>query len=79
MEKSEIVKENIKNLLENRAEFYALFDEKIPKLGDTDVFDFKNAKQVDIKEIYQKFYKYDYAIRKLLPYLYEAYGVKFNV
>ena len=79
MEKSEIVKENIKNLLEKRAEFYALFDEKIPKFKDSDVFDFKNAKQADIKEIYEKFHKYDYAIRKLLPYLYEAYGVEFNV
>lgn len=79
MEKSEIVKENIQKLLDNRAEFYALFDEKIPKINGTDVFDFKNAKDCDIKEIYQKFYKYDYAIRKLLPYLYEAYGVKFNV
>ncbi|MDA3056167.1 MULTISPECIES: CmeU family protein [unclassified Campylobacter] len=79
MEKSQIVKENIEKLLDNRAEFYALFDEKIPKFGDTDVFDFKNAKDCDIKEIYEKFHKYDYAIRKLLPYLYEAYGVKFNV
>lgn len=79
MEKSEIVKENIEKLLDSRAEFYALFDEKIPKFADTDVFDFANAKTADMKEIYNKFYKYDYAIRKLLPYLYEAYGVKFNV
>ena len=29
MEKSQIVKENIEKMLDNRAEFYALFDEKI--------------------------------------------------
>ena len=46
MEKSQIVKENIEKLLDNRAEFYALFDEKIPKFGDTDVFDFKNVSQI---------------------------------
>ena len=32
MEKSQIVKENIEKLLDNRAEFYALFDEKFQNL-----------------------------------------------
>ncbi|MBP3223837.1 MAG: hypothetical protein J6M14_00865 [Campylobacter sp.] len=78
MEK-ELVEQNIKELLGARAGFFALLDEKVPKIAGTDVFDFANAKEANLREIYAKFYSYDYAIRKLLPYLYKAYGVSFNV
>jgi len=73
------VEAKIKALLEARGEFYKLFDENSVKFGQTDVFDFDSCGDLKFKEAYAKFYDYDYAIRKLLPYLYKAYGVKFNV
>lgn len=68
-------------LFKARAEFYAFFDEKIPKIAQSEVFDFerlKNSKpdSLDLEQIYKLFYHYDYAIRKLLPQLYKAYEIK---
>lgn len=74
-----IVEENIKNLLKNRDEIFQFLDENSEKIGDTDVFDFTKCKELDFKQTYAKFYAYDYAIRKLLPYLYKSYEVKFDV
>ncbi len=51
-----------------------MFDKEIPKFKNTDVFDFSN--QDDLKEIYTHFYKFDYAIRKLLPSIYKAYDIE---
>jgi len=51
----------------------------VPKVAGTDVFDFAAVKEADLKALYAKFYSYDYSIRKLLPNVYEAFGVKFNV
>ena len=77
MTDKEKVEQNIKELLEARAKFFEFLDERVPKVEGTDVFDF--AAHPELKEAYAKFYGYDYAIRKLLPYLYKAYEVKFNV
>ena len=33
------------------------------------------AQGVDLEQIYKLFYHYDYAIRKLLPSVYEAYKI----
>ena len=75
----ELVEKNIKELLGARAEFFKFLDERVPKIADTDVFDFERAGEASLKEVYAKFYGYDYAARKLLPYLYRAYGVNFDV
>ncbi len=77
-EKQEVEK-NIKELLAARAEFFKFLDERVPKIAGTDVFDFERAGAASLKEIYAKFYGYDYAARKLLPYLYRAYGLDFDV
>ena len=86
-------------LFKARGDFYAFFDTKIPKVGQTAVFDFEALKKskmpcgetlksgensalgtaddesIDLECIYRLFYHYDYAIRKLLPSLYEAYKI----
>ena len=77
-EKQEVEK-NIKELLAARAEFFKFLDERVPKIEDTDVFDFERAGAASLKEIYAKFYGYDSAARKLLPYLYRTYGLDFDV
>ncbi|MBZ7929791.1 CmeU family protein [Campylobacter molothri] len=74
MEKSEIVK-NLNALFKKRSEFYSFFDENIEKLQNTEVFDFKNAKNLNAEEMYKLFYHYDYAIRKILPTIYKAYKI----
>ena len=73
----EKVEQNIKELLEARVKFFEYLDMQVPKVEGTDVFDFSS--KPELKEAYAKFYGYDYAIRKLLLYLYKAYGVSFNV
>ena len=78
-EQKELVEKNIKELLNARAEFFKFLDERVPKIAGTDVFDFERAGAASLKEVYAKFYGYDYAARKLLPYLYRAYGVNFDV
>ena len=77
-EKQEVEK-NIKELLAARAEFFKFLDERVPKIAGTDVFDFERAGTASLKEIYAKFYGYDYAARKLLPYLYRTYELDFDV
>ena len=79
MEKSQIVKEKIEKILEARAAFFAELDRQVPKVNGTDTFDFSKVKEADLKEIYAKFYEFDYNVRKLLPDVYSAYDVSFNV
>ena len=79
MEKSQEVKEKIEKILEARSAFFAELDRQVPKVAGTDVFDFSEVKEADLKALYAKFYSYDYSIRKLLPNVYEAFGVNFNV
>ncbi|EOG4006078.1 CmeU family protein [Campylobacter jejuni] len=74
MDKAKIV-QNLNALFKQRAEFYSYFDENIAKINNTEVFDFKNAKNLNPKEVYKQFYHFDYAIRKLLPAIYKAYEI----
>ena len=79
MEKSQEVKEKIEKIFEARSAFFAELDRQVPKKNGTDVFDFSKVKEADLKEIYAKFYAFDYNVRKLLPDVYKAYNVNFNV
>ncbi|EAH4619448.1 hypothetical protein I9027_01755 [Campylobacter jejuni] len=74
MDKAKIV-QNLNALFKQRVEFYSYFDENIAKIGNTEVFDFKNAKNLNPEEVYKQFYHFDYAIRKLLPAIYKAYEI----
>ncbi|ECL6228194.1 hypothetical protein FW092_08835 [Campylobacter jejuni] len=74
MDKAKIV-QNLNALFKQRAEFYSYFDENIAKINNTEVFDFKNAKNLNPEEVYKQFYHFDYAIRKLLPAIYKAYKI----
>ncbi|HAA1523178.1 hypothetical protein AJ935_03235 [Campylobacter sp. BCW_6876] len=74
MDKVKIV-QNLNALFKQRAEFYSYFDENIVKINNTEVFDFKNAKNLNPEEVYKQFYHFDYAIRKLLPAIYKAYEI----
>ncbi|MBM0636809.1 hypothetical protein LNU06_01335 [Campylobacter sp. VicNov18] len=74
MDKTKIV-ENLNALFKQRAEFYSYFDKNIPKIKNTEVFDFKSAKDLNPEELYKQFYHFDYAIRKLLPAIYKAYEI----
>ena len=78
MQNSDIVKAKIEAILKARSDFFAELDRQVPNKNGTDVFDFDKA-DTNLKEIYAKFYAYDYGLRKLLPDVYEAFGVKFNV
>lgn len=72
-DKKEVIKK-IKELFHSRDEFFAHLDSKVSNIPNTDILDFKDNDE--LKEIYAKFYSYDYAIRKLLPYVYKAYDIK---
>ncbi|EAL8547418.1 hypothetical protein DYF05_03395 [Campylobacter jejuni] len=74
MDKAKIV-QNLNALFKQRAEFYSYFDENIAKINDTEVFDFKNAKNLNPEEVYKQFYHFDYAIRKLLSAIYKVYEI----
>ena len=74
MDKAKIV-QNLNALFKQRAEVYSYFDENIAKINDTEVFDFKNAKNLNPEEVYKQFYHFDYAIRKLLPAIYKVYEI----
>ncbi|MDL0088477.1 CmeU family protein [Campylobacter gastrosuis] len=70
------VDEKLKEIFKARDEFFKLLDQNVPKINGTEVFDFKNAKSVDLKDVYAKFYAYDYSVRKLLPDVYKAFDIK---
>ncbi|CZE47378.1 CmeU family protein [Campylobacter geochelonis] len=78
-EKRAQIEQEIRNLLAARDEFFKFLDANVPKKANTDVFDFDKCKDKSLKEAYAKFYAYDYATRKLLPHIYSAYDLKFNV
>ena len=44
---------------------------------DRSVYDFKDDEK--IKKLYEKFFAFDYKVRKILPFIYKAYGVKPDV
>lgn len=69
----DISKENLQKqtdkYLEIREEFFTFLDSQIPKLKNTDIFDFKDLPKLDAKEIYELFYKLDYQARKLRGFI----------
>ncbi len=58
-----------------RNDFYALFDEQIPKKPDG-TFDFSADPTLDAQRVYSLFYKLDYQARKLRGLLIEARDIK---
>ncbi|ARJ57197.1 CmeU family protein [Campylobacter cuniculorum] len=75
MDKTKII-QNLNELFKQRAKFYEFFDENIEKMPKSDVFDFQKAKDLNAKEVYEHFYHFDYAMRKLLPSIFKAYEIK---
>lgn len=78
-EEKEFIKSQIEELLKARDGFFEVLDANVPKKGNTNVFNFDACKDKSLKELYAKFYSYDYSIRKILPYIYKRFGVNFSV
>lgn len=74
---SQEVEQILQNLIDKRAEFYKFLDENIEKIPNCDAYDFKDDEK--IKKLYEKFFAFDYKVRKILPFIYKAYGVKPDV
>lgn len=74
---SQEVEQNLQNLIDKRAEFYKFLDENIEKIPNCDAYDFKDDEKM--KKLYEKFFAFDYKVRKILPFIYKAYGVKLDV
>lgn len=74
MEKEKII-ENLNALFKERAEFYTFFDKNLTKLGKSEAFDFEKTQSLNSKEVYERFYHFDYAMRKLLPSIFKAYEI----
>ncbi|KEA46289.1 CmeU family protein [Campylobacter mucosalis] len=70
------IQAKLDDIFKARGDFFALLDTLVPKKNGTDVFDFANAKEADLKEIYAKFYAFDYSVRRLLPDVYKVFDVK---
>lgn len=74
---SQEVEQNLQNLIDKRTEFYKFLDENIEKIPNCDAYDFKDDEKM--KKLYEKFFAFDYRVRKILPFIYKAYGVKLDV
>ncbi len=74
---SQEVEQILQNLIDKRAEFYKFLDENIEKIPNCDAYDFKDDEKM--KKLYEKFFAFDYRVRKILPFIYKAYGVKLDV
>lgn len=74
---SQEVEQILQNLIDKRAEFYKFLDENIEKIPNCDAYDFKDNEKM--KKLYEKFFAFDYRVRKILPFIYKAYGVKPDV
>lgn len=74
---SQEVEQILQNLIDKRVEFYKFLDENIEKIPNCDAYDFKDDEK--IKKLYEKFFAFDYRVRKILPFIYKAYGVKLDV
>lgn len=74
---SQEVEQNLQNLIDKRVEFYKFLDENIEKIPNCDAYDFKDDEKM--KKLYEKFFAFDYRVRKILPFIYKAYGVKLDV
>ncbi len=69
------VRKEMKKYETCRNDFYALFDNEIPKKPNG-LYDFENAPKLDAKEVYDLFFKLDYQARKLRGLLIEARDIK---
>ena len=74
---SQEVEQILQNLIDKRVEFYKFLDENIEKIPNCDAYDFKDDEKM--KKLYEKFFAFDYRVRKILPFIYKAYGVKLDV
>lgn len=74
---SQEVEQILQNLIDKRVEFYKFLDENIEKIPNCDAYDFKDDEKM--KKLYDKFFAFDYRVRKILPFIYKAYGVKLDV
>lgn len=74
---SQEVEQILQNLIDKRVEFYKFLDEHIEKIPNCDAYDFKDDEKM--KKLYEKFFAFDYKVRKILPFIYKAYGVKLDV
>lgn len=79
MDEKELITKSVEDLIRARGEFFDVLDKIVPKVNGTQVFDFDACDDANLKEIYAKFYAYDYAIRKILPQIYAKFNIKFNV
>lgn len=79
MDKKDEILSKLEAIFVARSEFFALLDANVPKKAGTDVFDFDIATKANLKDVYAKFYAYDYSVRRLLPDVYAAYDVSANV
>ena len=75
----ELVKKQIEEFLAARGRFFDVLDANVPKQGNSTAFDFDACKEPSLKALYTEFYAYDYAVRKMLPYIYKKFDLSFNV
>lgn len=68
-ERKKIVQNQLKEFYKAREEIYELFDSVIPKKEGLDIYDFDKCDSEIIKELYKKFYAFDYQARKFQPIL----------
>lgn len=75
MQKKEKIVENLNVFFTQRVKIYEFFDINIPKLANTELYDFSKLENKELEAMYKLFHHYDYAVRKLLPSLYGAYEI----
>lgn len=67
------VQNQLNKFYEAREDLYNLFDSVIPKKEGLDIYDFDKCDSEIVKELYKKFYSYDYEARKFQPILRKYY------
>lgn len=75
MMEKEVVREELKKLIDIREEMFKYFDENLPQDTKTGAFDFSNNPKIDAQEIYKHCFKLDYQARKLRAFLVQSYGL----
>lgn len=71
--KKELVENQLTEFYKARDELYELFDKVIPKLNESELYNLQKCECEILKQIYKKFYKYDYEARKFQPILQKYY------
>ena len=70
------IEKEIQTLSDIREEFYEFLDKNIEKSDNkTDIYDFSKAKDLDAKEVYNRFFKLDYQARKLRGIINQLTGI----